>query len=297
MYVDFSSVWRHFKEYIHASGGIFELKKALDWSVWYAAKWWREVKEGADLKKPFAKALYISLLRRGIIDERGEFRKEVGEPEMPRGLYAREWVEMHMRFDELGAARVARDEVDRNALELLYSDIQVQGWHRIMVKAFLKAVGVTDGQAVLEPYSREGHLAAFYHEDYRPASYLGYDPSAALLEMAKAVAPSAAFAAASSACELSGRYNAVLLIEKLQWMPDPLRELDCISRLLEPGGRLYVAQPVAESMPGYLAILTAVGAHHVFTWRETEAMLASRFKLERRLIRAMPFYGAVFQKR
>ncbi|ABL88551.1 Methyltransferase type 11 [Pyrobaculum islandicum DSM 4184] len=216
---------------------------------------------------------------------------------MPKGLYAREWVEMHMRFDEIGAIKIAQDEVDRNALDLFYSDIQVQGWHRIMVKTFLKAAGVTDGQAVLEPYSREGHIAAFYHEDYKPASYLGYDPSAVFVEMAKAVAPSATFVTVSTACEISGHYDAVLLIEKLQWMPDPLRELECISRVLKPGGRLYVAQPVAESMPGYLAILTAVGAQHVFTWREVEDMLSSRFHLEKRLIRALPFYGAVFQKR
>ena len=35
------------------------------------------------------------------------------KPELSKGLYAREWVEMHQQFDELGAVRVARDEVDR----------------------------------------------------------------------------------------------------------------------------------------------------------------------------------------
>jgi len=83
--------------------------------VWYAAKWWREIHSAGavNLKKPFVKALYLSLRAKGIIDEDGKVVKEVKKPELPKGLYAREWVEMRQQFDELGAVRVARGEVDR----------------------------------------------------------------------------------------------------------------------------------------------------------------------------------------
>jgi hypothetical protein len=142
MYLEFPSVLKYFRDYVEASGGIFELKKALDWSVWYAAKWWREIHSAGavNLKKPFVKALYLSLLAKRIIDEDGKVVKEVKKPELPKGLYAREWVEMHQQFDELGAVKVARDEVDRNSLDLLFSDIQAMGWHRLMVNWLLKGL-------------------------------------------------------------------------------------------------------------------------------------------------------------
>jgi SAM-dependent methyltransferase len=231
-----------------------------------------------------------------VIDEDGKVVKEVKKPELPKGLYAREWVEMHQQFDELGAVRVARDEVDRNSLDLLISDIQTMGWHRVLVNSFLKACGESDGHAVLEPFSREGHLAQLYLEGYKPAAYLGYDPNSSLVEVAKQVVPNATFTAVSSACQLSGQFDVVLLVEKLQWMADPLRELECISKLLKPGGKLYVAQPTADSMPGYLAILTATGAQHVYTWTEVEQLVGIRFVLEKRLVKTMTFYGAIFAK-
>jgi SAM-dependent methyltransferase len=298
MYLEFPSVLKYFRDYVEASGGILELKKALDWSVWYAAKWWREIHSAGavNMKKPFVKALYLSLRAMRVIDEGGKVVKEVKKPELPKGLYAREWVEMHQQFDELGAVKVARDEVDRNSLDLLFSDIQAMGWHRVMVNSFLKACGESEGHAVLEPFSREGHLAQLYLEGYKPAAYLGYDPNPSLVEVAKQVVPNATFTAAPSACQLSGQFDVVLLVEKLQWMADPLRELECISKLLKPGGKLYVAQPTADSMPGYLAILTATGAQHVYTWTEVEQLIGIRFALEKRLVKTMPFYGAIFAK-
>ena len=266
--------------------------------MWYAAKWWREIHSAGavNLKKPFVKALYLSLRAKRIIDEEGRVVKEVKKPELPKGLYAREWVEMHQQFDELGSVKVARDEVDRNSLDLLFSDIQAMGWRRVMVSGFLKGCGESDGHAVLEPFSREGHLAQLYLEGYKPAAYLGYDPNPSLVEVARQVVPNATFTAVSSACQLSGQFDVVLLVEKLQWMADPLRELECISKLLKPGGKLYVAQPTADSTPGYLAILTATGAQHVYTWTEVEQLIGIRFALEKRLVKTIPFYGAIFAK-
>jgi hypothetical protein len=57
-----------------------------------------------------------------------------------------------------------------------------------------------------------------------------------------------------------------------------------------------VAQPTADSMPGYLAILTAMGAQHVYTWKEVEQLVGMRFALEKRLVKTMSFYGAIFTK-
>jgi hypothetical protein len=49
-------------------------------------------------------------------------------------------------------------------------------------------------------------------------------------------------------------------------------------------------------MPGYLAILAAMGAQHVCTWKEVEQLVGMRFALEKRLVKTMPFYGAIFAK-
>jgi SAM-dependent methyltransferase len=268
--------------------------------VWHAYKWWREVKDAgtADLRNPFVKALYTSLRVRGIIHEDGRPRKELERPEMLRGLYAREWVEMHQRFDELGAVKIATNQVDRNALELFYSDIHLQGWHKIMVRAFLKAMGFSDGLSVLEPLSGEGYLAAVVYNEYTPAFYLGFHPNPSLVEIAKKMVKNAQFVVANSNCEVRGSYDAVLLLEKLHLFTDPAAELKCIREVLKPGGKVYVAQPVVESMPGYLAIHAAAAVSHisVFTWKEVEQLLEMAFVLHRRLIKAMPFYGAVWRR-
>jgi hypothetical protein len=42
-------------------------------------------------------------------------------------------------------------------------------------------------------------------------------------------------------------------------------------------------------MPGYLAILAAIGA-------QVEQLVGMRFALEKRLVKTMPFYGAIFAK-
>lgn len=298
MYIrDYLSVLQFFKDYINAAGGVGELKKALDWSVWYAAKWWQEVMDAgvASRNNAFIRALYMSLLLRGLIDERGNSKAAISKPSLPRGFYAREWVEMHQKFDEIGAVNVATDSVDRNTLDMLYSDVQIQGWHKVMIRGILKAAGVNDGMAVLEPYSREGHLAQQYMEEYKAASYLGYDPRSAMVEIARATVPHAEFKDVPSACQLGGTFDLALLIEKLQWFADPATELRCIKKLLKPGGLVLVAQPVAESMPGYLAIMASIDGVSVYTWKEVERILKLQFTLKRRLTAAMPLYVAVWR--
>jgi len=47
---------------------------------------------------------------------------------------------------------------------------------------------------------------------------------------------------------------------------------------------------------GCLAILAATGAQHVYTWTEVEQLVGMRFALEKRLVKTMPFYGAIFAK-
>jgi hypothetical protein len=43
-------------------------------------------------------------------------------------------------------------------------------------------------------------------------------------------------------------------------------------------------------------ILAAIGAKHVYTWKEVEQLVGMRFALEKRLVKTMPFYGAIFAK-
>jgi hypothetical protein len=62
--------------------------------------------------------------------------------------------------------------------------------------------------------------------------------------------------------------------------------------LLKPGGT-WRSQPPTQCRG--VAILTATGAQHVYTWTEVE-QLVGRFALEKRLVKPMPFYGAIFAK-
>ncbi|MBP1450035.1 MAG: hypothetical protein JZD41_08595 [Thermoproteus sp.] len=104
---------------------------------------------------------------------------------------------------------------------------------------------------------------------------------------------------APSACSIASgpgalRADATLLFNVMHWFVDPLRELACL-RKAAPAARFYVGQPVVETMPGFLAINTALGALHVFAKSDVEALLRSAgLRREALLLRSIPFYAAIW---
>ena len=67
---------------------------------------------------------------------------------------------------------------------------------------------------------------------------------------------------------------------------------------LSPSGKLIVGQQVVESTPGLVAMVAAMGAKHVFSWKGVEKMLiASGYELERRYLLYLPYYIAIWNKK
>ncbi|MBP1448762.1 MAG: hypothetical protein JZD41_01925, partial [Thermoproteus sp.] len=96
--------------------------------------------------------------------------------------------------------------------------------------------------------------------------------------------------------QLARSMDAAVMFHSLYWALDPLRELQCMRRLLRPGSVVLVGQQVVESTPGLVAIVAAMGAKHVFRSSDVDNLLETAgYRNERVYLRSMPFYIAVWR--
>jgi len=308
---------RYYTSLVRAYGGLKELKKALAWSTWYATKWWDEIygEEGVGIIRSslFARSLYMSLRHRGFVDESGELTKWPRKPPYPENIYALEFVELHESFDRLGALNIALNKVDENTVSVLYSAMLNQGWYSIFRKTFLELVEIKKYKRIIEPLIKEGHVISTVLEIHEPELYVGYDYRSDSLELAKRMlklTPASCLEegicifSALSLCDISNMlsriapdgFDAALMFDVLHWMLDPARELACIKRALKNGGVLLIGQQVAESAPGLTALTTAMGAKHIFTWKNIENLLKSiYFKKIKTYIKYIPYYISIWR--
>ena len=310
------NVLRYYKPFIEAGGGAKQVRTALRWSEWYAVKWWEEVysKLGPQSirESVFARALFISLRIKGYVREDGNIRKRPEKPEYPTNSYAMEFVDLHESFDRIGAVNVAANKVDENTLAILYSTMLSQGWYRIVRQTFLRLMEIERYQTIFEPIIKEGHMAMAVMEISTPKMYVGFDYRRDHVELAAAAlrvkpgecrgeicifnAPTACDAVNIARRYVPSGIDAVLMLDTLYWMLDPVKELTCISQIMGQGGKLLVGQQVAESMPGLVAMVASFGAKHVFSWRGVEQILRSAgYQLSKRYLRYMPYYIAVWE--
>jgi hypothetical protein len=307
---------RYYKPFIEAGGGVKQVRTALRWSEWYAVKWWEEVYNNLGFQSiresVFARALFISLRIRGYVREDGRIKKRPEKPEYPTNSYAMEFVDLHESFDRIGAVNVAANKADENTLTILYSAMLSQGWYRIVRQIFLRLMEIERYQTIFEPIVKEGQMAMAVMEISTPKLYVGFDYRRDNVELAAAAlhvkpgecrgkicifnAPTAC-----DAVEIARRYvpsgvDAVLMLDTLNWMLDPVKELTCISQIMGQGGKLLVGQQVAESMPGLVAMAASFGAKHVFSWKGVEQILRSAgYQLSKRYLRYMPYYIAEWE--
>jgi len=309
------NVLRYYKPFIEAAGGVGQVKRALGWSTWYAVKWWEEVFNDLGLSSirdsVFARALYISLKIRGYVREDGHINKRPEKPEYPTNSYAIEFVELHESFDRVGAVNVATNRADENTISIIYSTMLSQGWYKILRRTFLQLVGIEKHQVIFEPVVKEGNNAMAVLEMHKPKLYIGFDYRRDNLELAAAtlgVKPGectkgVCLIHAPSVCDAVPRIrniapwgvDAVLLLHTLYWLIDPVRELQCIAAVTGKNTQLLVGQQVVESTPGLLAMVVAMGAKHVFSWKGVENTLkAAGFSLQKRYLAYTPYYIAIW---
>ncbi|MEM1902090.1 MAG: hypothetical protein QXK71_00315 [Pyrobaculum sp.] len=312
------NVFRYYKPFIEAAGGVGELKKAISWSIWYAVKWWEEVFGELGVssirESMFARSLFISLRVRGYIDENGEIKKKPERPIYPINSYAIEFVELHESFDKLGAVNVATNRVDENSISIIYSTMLSQGWYRVLRSTFLELVEVENYDVIFEPIIKEGHNAMAVFEIHRPKLYIGFDYRKDNIELASAAlgtrpgdcSESICIYTAPTACDavkiakdyVQNGVDAILLLHTLYWLIDPVKELSCLSTILRRDGKLIIGQQVVESTPGLVAMVVAMGAKHTFSWRGVENILkASGYIRRKRFLRYMPYYIAIWEPR
>jgi hypothetical protein len=308
----------YYKPFIEAGGGVKQVRTALRWSEWYAVKWWEEVYSELGLQSisesVFARALFISLRIKGYVREDGNIKKRPKKPEYPTNRYAIEFVELHESFDRVGAVNVATNKADENTLAMLYSTMLSQGWYRIVRQTFLRLMEIERYQTIFEPIVKEGQMAMAVMEISTPKLYVGFDYRRDNVELAAAAlrvkpdecsgeicifnAPTACDAVKIARGYVPSGVDAVLMLDTLSWMLDPVKELTCISQIMGQEGKLLVGQQVAESMPGLVAMVVSFGAKHVFSWKGVEQVLKSAgYKLSKLYIRYMPYYIAVWEPR
>jgi len=314
-FVEEINVLRYYKPFIEAAGGVGQVKRALGWSTWYAVKWWDEVFSDLGLssirESVFARALYISLKIREYVREDGHIKKRPEKPEYPTNSYAIEFVELHESFDRIGAVNVATNRADENTISIVYSTMLSQGWYKILRRTFLQLVGIERHQVIFEPIVKEGHNAMALLEMHKPKLYIGFDYRRDNLELAAAtlgVKPGECTKGiclihASTICDAVPRIrniapwgvDAVLLLHTLYWLIDPVRELQCIAAVAGKNTQMLVGQQVVESTPGLLAMVVAMGAKHVFSWKGVENTLkAAGFSLQKRYLAYTPYYIAIW---
>jgi len=165
---------------------------------------------------------------------------------------------------------------------------------------------------IFEPIVKEGHNIMAVLEVHRPRLYIGYDYRREDLEAAAAAlgvkvgdcSKGICLIHAPTACDIVSAIkslapygvDAVLMLHTLYWLSDPVGELRCISAFMDRRGKLLVGQQVVESTPGLLAMVVAMGAKHVCSWKGVESALrAAGFKLEKRYLTHMPHYIAVWR--
>jgi len=316
-FVERINLLRYYKPFIEAAGGVGQIKRALGWSTWYAVKWWDEVFSALGLssirESVFARALYISLKIRGYVREDGRIKKRPEKPEYPTNSYAIEFVELHESFDRIGAVNVATNRADENTISILYSAMLSQGWYKMLRRTFLQLVGIERYQVIFEPIVKEGHNAMAVLELHKPKLYIGFDYRRDNLELAAAtlgVKPGECtrgicLMLASTICDVVPHIkniapwgvDAVLLLHTLYWLIDPIRELQCLSAVAGKNTQLLVGQQVVESTPGLLAMVVAMGAKHVFSWKGVENILkAAGYSLQKRYLAYMPYYIAIWRR-
>ena len=318
-FVEDLNVTRYYSDFIKAAGGLDEVRNALRWSVWYALKWWYEIyREGLNKNNNmFVRALYLSLLENGYIDRDGRVVKRVKEPRPPINSYAAEFVGLHESFDRLGAVRIASNQVDENTIGVLYSAMLSQGWYDTMRITFYKLVGATSFRRLYVPVVKEGHdIASLLAVSVAaPELIVGYDYRPDSVELSREVlgkgvnigscpGQGICIFQAASTCEvadslgpqLARSFDAALVFHSLYWMLDPMRDLQCMRRLLKPDGKLLIGQQVIESTPGLVAIVAAMGAKHIFRSSDVDNLLeAAGYRREKVYLRTMPFYIAIWR--
>lgn len=316
-FVEDVNVVRYYSDFIKAGGGLDEVKNALRWSVWYALKWWHEIyREGLyKNNNVFVRALYLSLLENGYIDREGRIIRRIKEPKPPVNTYTAEFVSLHESFDRIGAVKIAANQVDENTIAILYSTMLTQGWYEMMRSTFFKLVGAANFKRLYFPVIKEGHdIASLIGVlQAQPEVVIGYDYRGDSVELSKEVLGNGVSVGtcpgrgicifqATSTCEVADLLGgiqpveAAVLFHSLYWMLDPMRDLLCLKRILKPNGYLLVGQQVVESTPGLVAIVSAMGAKHVFRSSDVENIIsAAGYKKEKVYLRTTPFYIAVWR--
>ena len=103
-----------------------------------------------------------------------------------------------------------------------------------------------DRKAILDIGCGAGHLSRALSGD--GASVTGIDPGEAALAKARRAVPAARFEAASAEALPfpEAAFDGAVMLNSLHHVPDPAAALAEAARVLRPGGRLVVVEPLAE---------------------------------------------------
>jgi ubiquinone/menaquinone biosynthesis C-methylase UbiE len=181
---------------------------------------------------------------------------------------------------------------------------RVERIHTQRFREALKRLRLRPRMRILNVWSRTGSAAPYLREACAEIVLVNAELSRGMLAQAARLHPDESFVQ-SSLHELPfgpSAFDAVLSLETLEHVPDPLRFLEELRRVLVPGGDLVMSLP--PSAAEWTSLLNSCfkfhhgeGPHRFLAPREVKRMLADAgFELlEHRGTLFVPFHGTFFE--
>jgi ubiquinone/menaquinone biosynthesis C-methylase UbiE len=145
----------------------------------------------------------------------------------------------------------------------------------------LKHLSLSPGLKVLDVWCRTGNASRYISENCPSASYFGLELSEGLLLQARQKYPAAAFIHGSmiSLPFNAGTFDRVVSLETLEHVPDPIRFLFEMRRVLRSGGRLVLSTPPATaewmtSLVDFLGMNHGEGPRRFLPSRDVKELLS-----------------------
>lgn len=251
-------------------------------SLSYALEWWTS----ADLPEGPRRRLFLVLAKAGAVDPKGRPSRWVERP-VPRTPLGAEFADLH------NAVSRSLKRIEEAAPLLLLS-ARASGWLRALARPLADLVARSAPKSVLIPYVGEGFAAEGLAE--LGAVVRGFDRDLEALRAASEFRFLELEEAGDACSAAKAQYDAAFAVDAFFWFFDPVRELKCIRERLKPGGKLFLANAAAESLPSISALYLWAGGIAAYSAGEMEDLLSVAGFIKFKAFSRRVYYAAVWER-
>ena len=127
----------------------------------------------------------------------------------------------------------------------------------------MRHIELAPGMRILDVFARTANASCFLHEACPDIEYVGIDLAEKMLKVARRKYPTRHFVQTTlyALPFADASFDRVLSLETLEHVPEPLRFLSELRRVLRPGGRLVMSTPPATA-EWMVSLVDALNLHH-----------------------------------